>query len=134
MRRKNMGAMHRFQAIRQYQDSGAAGAADAARPEQLIAMLIGGVIDRVARARSASRNGEHQVRIANVRGAIAILEYLRVCLDKRGGQITERLDALYDFCLRRLAQANAAADPKMLEEVADVLRPLKAAWDELPQQ
>ncbi|HKY93285.1 MAG TPA: flagellar export chaperone FliS [Nevskiaceae bacterium] len=132
MRRKNMGAMHRFQAIRQYQNSGVAGGALDARPEQLVSMLLEGVLDRLARARGASRNGDHQVRIANVRGAISILEYLRVCLDKRGGQITERLDALYDFCLRRLAQANAAADPAMLEEVSDVLRPLKAAWDELP--
>lgn len=127
-----MGAMHRFQAIRQYQDSGDGAATHTARPEQLIAMLLGGALDRVARARGASRNGELQVRIANIRGAIAIVEHLRLCLDPRGGKITERLDALYDFVLRRLAQANAADDPGMLEEVADVLRPLKAAWDEIP--
>lgn len=127
-----MGAMHRFQAIRQYQDSGAAAAAHTARPEQLIAMLVGGALDRVVRAAGAQRNGELQTRISNIGSAITILEYLRVCLDRRGGQIAERLDALYDFCLRRLAQANAAGDAAMLEEVANVLRPLKAAWDELP--
>lgn len=128
-----MGTMFRTQAIRQYQHSGVATVAPTASPHQLIAMLLEGALDRVARARGAARNGDRAGRMHNIASTIAIVEHLRLCLDRNAGSISQRLDALYDFILRRLAQANAAADPLMLDEVADVLRPIKDAWDTMPQ-
>lgn len=128
-----MGVMHRAQAIRQYQHSGIATVAPTASPHQLIAMLYEGALDRVARARGAARNGDRMGRVQNIGSTISIIEHLRLCLDRGAGPIAQRLDALYDFCLRRLAEANAAEDPRMLDEVADVLRPLKDAWDTMPR-
>lgn len=129
-----MGAMFRMQAIRQYQHSSIDSAMPAASPHQLVAMLLQGALDRIAQARGAASNGDRQLRIRNVGAAISIVEYLNLSLDRAaGGPIAERLTALYDFCLRHLAQANGADDPKMLEEVADVLRPIKQAWDAMPQ-
>ena len=129
-----MGAMFRTQAIRQYQHSSIDSAMPAAGPHQLVAMLLQGALDRIAQARGAASNGDPQLRIRNVGAAISIVEYLNLSLDRAAGPIAERLAALYDFCLRHLAQANGADDPKMLEEVAAVLRPIKQAWDEMPQQ
>jgi len=126
-----MGSMARFQAVQQYQNAGVVSATAAASPEQLIAMLLGGALDRVARAKGATLNGDVPGRTKAVGSTIAILEYLRLCLDPRGGQLTQRLDALYDFALRRLAQANGSGDVQLLDDVAAVLRPLKSAWDEI---
>lgn len=128
-----MGAPHRMQAIRQYQHSGVDSVAAVANPHRLIAMLLEGALDRLARARGAARNGDRTARLANVGAAICIIEYLSLSLDRNAGVISERLGALYDFCLRHLAQANATGEARMLDEVADVLRPIKTAWDELQQ-
>ncbi|MGQ0619451.1 MAG: flagellar export chaperone FliS [Panacagrimonas sp.] len=126
-------AMSRTQAIRQYQHSGVATVAPTASPHQLIAMLLEGALDRVARARGAARNGDRMGRVQNIGSAISVVEHLRLCLDRNAGPIAQRLDSLYDYVLRRLAQANAAGDPAMLDEVADVLRPIKDAWDTMPR-
>ena len=125
-----MGAMLRMQAIRQYQHSSIDSLTPAADPHQLVAMLLEGAMERIARARGAARNGDRAQRLHNVSAAIAIVEYLNLSLDRGAGAISERLAALYDFCLRHLAQANA----DMLDEVADVLRPIKQAWDEMPRR
>ena len=129
-----MGAMLRLQAIQQYQRSSLESAMPAADPHQLIAMLLEGAIDRVAQARGAARNDDRTARIKNVSAALAIVEYLNLSLERGAGPIAERLSAIYDFCLRRLAQANGADAARMLDEVADVLRPIKQAWDEMPRR
>ena len=127
-----MGAMINLQAIRQYQKSGLDSTALDATPHQLIAMLLEGALDRLARARGAARNDDRAGKCANVGATISIIEYLSLSLDRNAGPVAERLSALYDFCLRHLAQANASNDARMLDQVADVLRPIKNAWDEMP--
>ncbi|MGQ0697886.1 MAG: flagellar export chaperone FliS [Panacagrimonas sp.] len=129
-----MGAMLHAQAIRQYQRSSVDSITSSASPHQLVAMLLEGALDRIARAAGAARNGDRAAKLANVTAAISIIEYLRLCLDRNAGSISDRLGALYDFCLRHLAQANAANDARMLDEVADVLRPIKSGWDELQKR
>lgn len=129
-----MGAMHRMQAIKQYQHSSVDSVTSSASPHQLVAMLLEGALDRIARARGAARNGDRASRLLNIGAAISIVEYLNLCLDRNAGAISERLGSLYDFCLRHLAQANARDDATMLDEVADVLRPIKQAWDEMPNR
>lgn len=126
-----MGAMLRMQAIRQYQHISSDSAISGAGPHQWVAMLLEGALDRIARARCAARNGDRAARLLNVGAAISIVEYLNLCLDRNEGSISDRLGALYEFCLRHLAQANAKDDAAMLDQVADVLRPIKQGWDEI---
>lgn len=130
-----MGAMFRMQAIRQYQHSSVDSVTSTASPHQLVAMLLEGALDRIARARGAVSNGDLTGRLNNIGAAISIVEYLKLSLDlNAGGAIAERLSSIYDFCLRHLAQANASGDVRMLEQVADVLRPIKQGWDEMPRR
>lgn len=129
-----MGAMFRMQAIRQYQQSSVESAMPAASPHQLIAMLLEGALDRIAQARGAARNGDRALRLKSVSAAISIVEYLNLSLERGAGPLAERLASIYDFCLRHLAKANGADDARMLDEVANVLRPIKQAWDEMPRQ
>lgn len=129
-----MGAMFRMQAIKQYQHSSVDAVAGTASPHQLVAMLLEGTLDRLARARGALRNGDRSAKLANVAAAIALVEYLKLSLDlEAGGTIAQRLSALYDFCLSHLTKANAADDVRMLDEVSNVLRPIKQGWDEMPR-
>lgn len=120
-------------ALQQYQSTGTAGAVQDASPHQLIRMLLGGALDRIAGARGNLAAGDQAGKLRCLGGAIDIVEHLRLCLDpKAGGTIAGNLGELYDYMLRRLVQANADNDERPLIEVADLLRTLKEAWDAMP--
>lgn len=121
-------------ALRQYQSTGVASATNYANPYQLVEMLLSGALDRVARARGHMIRSEIPMKIEAIRAAVAIIEYLRMQLDhKAGGDLANNLGRLYDYMLQRLIKANADNDPKLLDEVSGLLRDIKSAWDDIPQ-
>jgi flagellar protein FliS len=61
-----------------------------------------------------------------------IINELSVSLDlKKGGEVTARLETLYQFILRQLTLANIKSDRKALESILKVLEPLQDAWSQL---
>jgi len=122
-------AAARFQ---QYQDIGSAAVAFDANPHRLIAMLYDGLIERLGRAESAAERQDTHQRVAQLGSAMAIIEHLKLILDMdAGGEIAQRLDALYDYCLRRLMQANAGQDADGIREVSRLLMTVKSGWDQI---
>jgi flagellar protein FliS len=66
---------------------------------------------------------------------ISIIDGLRVSLDKQaGGELAENLDRLYDYMMRRLLEANVRNEPAYLDEVANLLREVKDAWNAIPEE
>lgn len=61
----------------------------------------------------------------------AIVSGLQEVLDFSAGPVAERLDSLYDFCLRRLVEGNMRKDPRATAEALVVLRGLLDAWHEI---
>ena len=104
-----------------------------ASPHKLIAMLLDGALERIASASGAMNRGELAASGEAIGKAISIVDSLRVSLDHEQGQsLAESLSALYDYMTRRLLEANATKDADMLLEVADLLKEVKIAWDEIP--
>jgi len=61
-----------------------------------------------------------------------IVNELSVSLDlKKGGEVTARLETLYQFILRQLTLANIKSDRQALESILKVLEPLQDAWTQL---
>lgn len=119
-----------YAAVRQYQSASASLLADEASPQRLTGMLYEGALARLATARGAMSRGDTPAKLRAMAGAVAILEHLRACLDRRaGGAIARNLDAIYDYVLRRLVHANAANDAAAVDEAIALLRPLREAWD-----
>ena len=55
---------------------------------------------------------------------------MKASLDKdKGGEIAQNLEDLYIYMERRLIEANRANDASLLDEVSDLLRQIKEAWD-----
>ena len=44
-----------------------------------------------------------------------------------------QLDNLYVYMMKRLAEANIKTDPKILDEVAGLLRTVKEGWDAIAE-
>jgi flagellar protein FliS len=105
----------------------------AASPHKLILMLIDGALLAIAMAGQAMREKKIALKGEEISRAIEIIANgLRASLDKQaGGDLAERLDALYDYMCQRLLQANLHSNPAILDEVAGLLKELKGGWEEI---
>lgn len=125
-----MGSFPSSAALRQYQSASIVGAAADATPWKLVEMLYAGAVDRLAMARGSLQRGDIAAKLQQIGATIAIVDHLRLCVDRAaGGELAARLDALYDYMVRRLLKANVDNDVVALDEVTDLLRTLKSAWD-----
>jgi len=104
-----------------------------ADPHKLVLMLFEGALVSVA----AARNHMQQKHIAEkgmaVSKAIDIISNgLKASIDaKAGGELAEKLDALYDYMVNRLLFANLNNNVAALDEVFGLLSEIKSAWEEI---
>ena len=79
--------------------------------------------------------GEIQPKGAQIGSAISIMEGLKTSLDmEKGGEIARNLEDLYIYMERRLIEANSSNDTSLLDEVSDLLKQIKEAWDAIADQ
>jgi flagellar protein FliS len=83
----------------------------------------------MAAAKGAIMHKEVAIKGENISKAIGILGGLRASLDLSQGEIAKNLDRLYDYMERRLVEANLKNDETIIDEVSDLLRDVKSAWD-----
>ena len=103
-----------------------------AGPLQLVLMLYDRALAAVARSEWALKNAElGSIELAHkeLTRAQDIVTELMLSLDHdSGGEIAASLNAIYEFCLERLTQANLSKDPSSLPFVAKSLTDLREAW------
>jgi flagellar protein FliS len=101
-----------------------------ASPHRLIVMLYQGARKAIALARMHLQQGNIAARGEAIGKAIEIIgSGLQVSLNQEaGGDIAERLDALYTYMTRRLLEANLKQSEAMLVEVDGLLATLEEAW------
>ena len=94
-----------------------------ATPHKLTAMLLGGAVDRVNAARGAIEKGDVARRGEMLGKTISILAQLQADLDMdQGGEIAQNLEALYDYMIRGLVDANREnGEPMQVRDVAEVV-------------
>ncbi|HJV88509.1 MAG TPA: flagellar export chaperone FliS [Noviherbaspirillum sp.] len=105
----------------------------AASPHKLIVMLFEGAMVAVASSIQHMQSGDIAKKGEAISKAISIIDNgLRASLDKKvGGEIALNLDALYEYMSNRLLTANLKNQPKVLEEVYQLLKGLKDAWESI---
>ncbi len=105
----------------------------AASPHRLIVMLFEAARVAVARARLHMEGGETAAKGQSISKAIQIIDQgLKASLDvKAGGELAQRLAALYDYMGRRLLAANRYNDAGALAEVERLLGDLQEAWERI---
>mgnify|MGYP006274920123 CR=1 FL=1 len=122
-------------ALAQYGQSSLQSEVAAASPHRLIQMLLEGALEKIAKAKGYLQRGEVAEKGRHIGWALSIVSSLRSSLDfEKGGEIAANLEALYDYMERQLTLANARNSEEMLDEVADLLRDIKSAWDEIPSE
>lgn len=100
-----------------------------ADPHKLIELMFEGAIQRLRTAEACAVSGDIPRKAKAASEAGAIVDSLSGCLDlSQGGEIAERLAALYDYASRRIVTANAVNDAAGFGEVAGILDDVFSAW------
>jgi flagellar protein FliS len=104
------------------------GAVLTAPPEHLVVMLYDGARRFLHSAAVARREGNIELTHNKLRRAEDIIIHLRETLDLEQGEIAQRLQAIYTFCLRQLRESRFDHDATKIEHVSDLLGRLRLAW------
>lgn len=120
-------------AIDSYNKVGLETGIDSANPYRLIAMLLDGAIFALGRAAQALKEKRIGEKGKEISMAIDIISSgLQASINlEAGGEIAERLNALYDYMCSRLLHANLRNDLAAIQEVSGLLGEIKAGWEEI---
>jgi flagellar secretion chaperone FliS len=106
-----------------------------ATPARLVVMLYDGAQRFLRQAATAMRAGEVERAHNTLRRAELILAHLDGVLDhEQGGQLSERLHSIYQFCLVYLNRARMSQDADKLEQVGRLLAELRESWAEIAHE
>ena len=100
----------------------------------LITMLLDGALVRIAQAKVQMEQGKQ--RQGEIIGkVIDIVASLDSYLDhEKGGEVSANLEALYDYVVRQLFQANVKSDVQLLEECESLLGEIRVGWIAMDEQ
>ena len=117
-------------AINAYVKTGIETGVPDADPHRLVLMLFEGALTAIAQARLKLSAGDIAGRGNAISKAINIIQNgLRSGLDReKGGELAERLSALYEYVTMRLLDANLHARQEALDEAAHLISELHAGW------
>jgi flagellar protein FliS len=104
-----------------------------ADPHQMTLLLYDGALEAIRLAQAHLGSRRIAAKCEAVGKAVCIVEEgLKACVDRKvGGQLAERLVALYDYITMRLLQANLHNDRNALEEAYRLLADLRSAWAQI---
>ncbi|MDD1822167.1 flagellar export chaperone FliS [Photobacterium sp. ZSDE20] len=107
----------------------------AASPYKIVQMLMAGAIERLIQGKAAMQAGNIPVKGERLGKALDIIISLRSCLSMDdGGDIAKNLDQLYEFMITQISAANHKNDPQPIDDVIDIIREIKSAWDQIPNE
>ena len=122
-------------AMQQYKQNYIQGGAETASPHRLVQMLMEGALDKLLAARRFMITKDIAKKGENISWTISIIDSLRSCLNMEvGGEFAQNLFTLYGYMEQKLLEANIKNDPKLIDEVAQLMIQIKSGWDAIPQE
>ena len=115
---------------RQYADVHSSSGLGEESPHRLIQMLMEGFLARMNSAKGAMVHGDIKAKSVYISNAIGIVGGLNEALNvEQGGELAINLRQLYDYINLRLLEASRENSEEKLNEVMDLMRNIKEAWD-----
>lgn len=100
--------------------------------EKLIILAYDGIVKFINQAKINMENENIAGKSDRIFKATAVIEELAASLNmEEGGEIAEKLYALYGYMLKQLLIANMKSDPLILDEVLSLIKTLYSAWAEV---
>lgn len=122
-------------ALRQYKNVDLQATVATASPHKLIQMLFDGALDALAQSKGAIERKDIELRTQRLNKATGIVLGLRDALDvEKGGEVASNLDALYDYIIRGIVQANRDDSADKVQELMNLLVEVKMGWEQMPEE
>ncbi len=103
--------------------------------EEILLMLYEGALISLRIARQGIREKNPKLKGEKISKVLAILTELDCALDREnGGDLVDKMAALYGYMVNRLTTANIRNDPEALEEVEQLLGELYEGFKEAADQ
>jgi len=126
--------MRNAAAMNQYKQVNVQASVENADPHTLIQMLFDGAIERLNMAKMHIKQNNIAMKGESISRAISIVDGLRSSLDmKKGGELAENLEALYDYMQRQLLKANLENNTKLIDEVLSLMGEIREGWMAIPE-
>ncbi|MBO9480852.1 MULTISPECIES: flagellar export chaperone FliS [Gammaproteobacteria] len=102
---------------------------EVAKPEQLVATLFNKLMETLAKARHYMEEKDLSKKVDRINLSMDILLVLEQSLDhEKGGELADNLQGLYQYCIKRLTEANASNDVTMIDEVSGLMGEIREGW------
>jgi len=103
-----------------------------ADPGKLVIMCYEGAIDQLKIAKMNYQEKDYEAKCKALTKAMNIIDELLYSLDfEKGGDISRRLQAIYNYVTVRILQADVNRDFDGFDEVIRILTELLSAWKEI---
>jgi flagellar protein FliS len=96
-------------------------------PEELTLMLYNGLIKFIMQAQGGIEYKDIEKAANSIVRAQDIVLHFRTTLDMKY-EVSQGLDALYEYMYRRLVEANIKKDQEILDEILSMSRELRDTW------
>ncbi len=106
-----------------------------ASPVKLVLLLTDGLLEELVRARAHIEARRYELKARSLDRCVDMLNGLSSALDlEKGGEVSENLSRLYDYCAERLYRAGVNLDPSIIDEVSGLLTTLRRGWQGMQQR
>ena len=105
-----------------------------ADPHRVVQMMFEGLLERLSQAKGAILRKDYEYKADRISKATGIINGLQMSLDdKQDPELAKRMYALYDYMKELLTSASVKLDVAPIDEVIELLLPIKQAWDNIPE-
>lgn len=106
-----------------------------ASPVKLVLLLTDGLLEELVRARAHIEARRYELKARSLDRCVDMLNGLSSALDtEKGGEVSENLSRLYDYCAERLYRAGVELNPAIIDEVSGLLTTLRRGWQGMQQR
>jgi flagellar protein FliS len=97
----------------------------------LILMCYDGAINFLKKSKMAQQDRDDHARVHALGKVQSILWELSNSLNHDAGEIAKNLEALYNYMIRRIVDAEYHNNPEAVDEVITYLQELKGSWEQI---
>lgn len=104
-------------------------------PYEQIKLVFSNITGKLSAAKVLIERKDFEKKGILLSECITLFGALQQILDfEKGNEISQNLDALYDFCQQKLLDANMKNDAAQIDEVLAIISEIKAGWESIPAE
>jgi flagellar protein FliS len=104
-------------------------------PYDQVKLVFVNIVGKLSAAKGFIDRKDYEKKGLYISDCITLLGALQQVLNfEQGEEISGNLDSLYDFCQRKLLEANINNDIQQIDEVLGIISEIKSGWESIPQE